>query len=110
MAALPTFELWLEFEQYEPKPEDDPTDGFANVQVRLPDGRRYAMNVWTFGYMQRAPYEDEEEPIEYMLPPDLFVARMDRATIDRGVRQMLVKGEMRSEWLCPEEEDDELGE
>ena len=37
-------------------------DDFANVQVRLPDGRRYALNVWTFGFMRRArypwPYEE----------------------------------------------------
>ena len=110
MVEVPAFEWWLEFEQYEPKPEDDPTDDFAIIQVRLTDGRRYAMNVWTFGFIRRAPYEDEEEPVEYLLPPDLFVARMDRATIDRVVRQMLTKGEMRAEWLCPNQYGDELGE
>lgn len=102
------FELWLEFEHIEPKPDDDPTDDFANIQVRLPDGRRYALNVWTFGYMRRArfrwPYEiGAGEPAEYLLPPDLFVERLDRPTLERVVGRMLSAGEMRPEWLCPPE-------
>lgn len=34
------FEPWLEFAHTVPIPGDDPGDDFANVQVRLPDGRR----------------------------------------------------------------------
>ena len=56
MAKAPAFDLWLEFEQVQPQPDDDPTDDFANMQVRLPDGRRYALNVWTFGFMRRARF------------------------------------------------------
>ena len=40
MVEVPAFELWLEFEHWEPKPGDDPTDDFFNMQVTLPDGRR----------------------------------------------------------------------
>ena len=62
MAEVPAFELWLEFEHWEPKPDDDPTDNFFNMQVKLPDGRRYALNVWTFKFLQKArypwPYEE----------------------------------------------------
>src|SRR5262245_54140456 len=83
MADDPAFELWLEFEHWEPKPDDDPTDDFFNMQVKLPDGRRYALNVWTFKFIQKArypwPYEEGVgEPEEYLLPPDLFVERLDR--------------------------------
>ncbi len=111
MAAVPAFNLWLEWEHTQPQPGDDPADDFANVQVWLPDGRRYALNVWTFGFMRRArfswPYQEGAgEPAEYLLPPDLFVERLDRPTMERVVARMLAEGEMQPEWLCPPESQD----
>uniref|UniRef100_UPI00286D1484 hypothetical protein n=1 Tax=Armatimonas sp. TaxID=1872638 RepID=UPI00286D1484 len=100
------FELWLEFEHTEPHADNDPTDDFANIAIQLPDGRRYALNVWTFGFMKRArypwPYEMLEEQVEYLLPPDLFVERLDRPTLERVVESLLRAGELRNAWLCPE--------
>ena len=109
MATAPAFDLWLEFEHAQPQPGYDPADDFANVQVRLPDGRRYALNVWAFGFLRRArfpwPYEEGVgEPAEYLLPPDLFVERLDRPTLERVVARMLVAGELRPEWLCSRED------
>jgi len=106
---VPAFELWLEFEHWEPKSDNDPTDDFFNMQVTLPDGRRYALNVWTFKFVQRArfpwPYEENVgEPEEYILPPDLLVARLDRSLLERIVRRMLAADEMKPDWLCPPEE------
>lgn len=106
MATAPAFELWLEFEHTQPQPGHDPTDDFANVTVQLADGRRYALNVWAFGFMRRArfpwPYAgDTGEPAEYLLPPDLFVSRLDRPTLERVIERLLAAGDMRSEWLCP---------
>lgn len=106
------FELWLEFEHTVPAPGDDPTDDFANVQVRLPDGRRYALNVWTFRFLHRArfpwPYEiGAGRPAEYVLPPDLFVERLDRPTLERVVGRLLAHGEMKSEWLCPPDDEED---
>lgn len=111
MAEIPAFELWLEFEHTQSQPGDDPTDDFANVEVRLRDGRCYALNVWTFTFFQRArfPWPHEEnvgEPAEYLLPPDLFVARLDRPTLERVIGDMLLEGEMRPEWLSPDENPD----
>lgn len=110
MSETPKFTLWLEFEQWE-KPhdsvlEEDPNDDFANVEVTLPDGRRYALNVWTFLYLHRArfpwPYDvTDEPPAEYVLPPDLFVERLDRPTLERVVTQLLENDEMKDEWLSP---------
>jgi hypothetical protein len=84
----------------------DPTDDFANVEVRLVDGRRYALNVWTFRFLHRArfpwPYDvTGERPAEYVVAPDLFVERMDRPTLERAVGELLAQGEMKPEWLCP---------
>jgi hypothetical protein len=109
MAEGPEFELWLEFEHCEPKLDEDPADDFFNMQVKLPDGRRYALNVWTFKFIQKARYpwpyvEGVGEPEEYLLPPDLFVERLDRDLLERVVKRMLVEGEMKPEWLCPPEE------
>lgn len=108
--TAPDFELWLEFEHVAPAPGDDPTDDFANVQVRLPDGRRYALNVWTFRFLRRArlpwPYEGAGgPPAEYVLPPDLFVERLDRPTLERVVRRMLAEGEMDERWRCDRADD-----
>ncbi len=110
MTKVPAFELWLEFEQWERMPDDDFTDEFFNMQVRLADGRRYALNVWTFKFLQRArhpwPYEEGVgEPEEYLLPPDLFVERLDRKLLERVVSRMLANDEMKPEWLCPPEEE-----
>jgi hypothetical protein len=108
------FELWLEFEHTQPPAGHDPADDFANVKVRLPDGRRFALNVWTFRFLHRArfpwPYEmNAGLPAEYVVAPDLFVERLDRPTLERVVRELLAHGEMKEEWLCPaeEEEDDQ---
>lgn len=109
MAETQIFELWLEFEQYDPKQDYDPTDDFANIGVDLPDGRTYNINVWTFGFLRRArfpwPYEEGVgDPDEYVIAPDLFVERLDRPTLERVVRHMLANGGMREEWLSRNEE------
>src|SRR4051812_48413459 len=98
------FELWLEFEHTDPAGQD-PADDFANIQVRLPDGRRDALNVWTFRFLYRArfpwPYEvTGNRPAEYVVGPDLFVERLDRPTLERVVAELLVHGELKPEWLC----------
>ncbi|GMU81268.1 MAG: hypothetical protein AMXMBFR47_11390 [Planctomycetota bacterium] len=105
-----SFDLWLEFENWIPNPDDDPEVDFANVIVTLPDRRRYALNVWTFKFLERAryprPYNVTNDPqAEYLIAPDLFVARLDRALIERAVSALLANGEMREHWLCADEGD-----
>jgi hypothetical protein len=113
---VPAFELWLEFEIGEPNQIDNrPTENFYNISVTLADGRRYAMNVWTFNFLPLArydwPYEilEGQEPAKYVLPPDLFVERLDRATIEAVIVQLLANNEMNPAWLCPPEESEDLG-
>jgi hypothetical protein len=107
------FELWLEFEHTELSADDNPTDDFANIAIQFPDGRRYTLNVWTFSFMKRAryplPYEMLGEQAEYLLPPDLFVERLDRPTLERVVGSLLQAGELRDEWLCPKNLETERG-
>ncbi|GJM08344.1 MAG: hypothetical protein DHS20C11_06200 [Lysobacteraceae bacterium] len=106
------FRLWLEFEVGEPldQPANRPTQNFCNISVTLPDGRRYAMNVWTFDFLPLArydwPYEEtpDQVPAKYVLPPDLFVERLDRETIECVVAKLLENDEMDGQWLCEDEE------
>jgi hypothetical protein len=90
---VPDFELWLEFEHWVAKPGDDPNCDFFNMQIRLADGRFYAANVWTFDFFPVARREQVEhgEALSglYMLPPDLFVARLDRGDMVRIVEDLL---------------------
>ena len=77
------FHLWLEFEVGEPgnQPANRPTENHA----------RYP---W--------PYEADaaQTPAKYVIPPDLFVERLDRSTIESVVSEMIALDELRSEWLC----------
>jgi hypothetical protein len=105
------FELWLEFEIGDPgdQPANRATENFANIVITLPDGRRYCLNVWTFDFLPLAryswPYEKNhgEIPAKYVIPPDLFVERLDRTTIQAAVADMLAAGDLRTEWLCADE-------
>ncbi len=103
----PKFELWLEIELGDPSQQANrPPENFCNISVTLPDRRRYALNVWTFDFLLLArypwPYElgVEHAPAKYVLPPDLFVERLDRATIEVVISEMLANNQMKSEWLC----------
>lgn len=97
---VPEFSLWLEFELW-PDPWD-PEANFANVNVTLSDGRFYAMNVWTYAYFAMAREENlasgENLGDLYLLPPDLFVARLTRHDIERTVEHLLQV----HEWSLPE--------
>ncbi len=92
---------------------NSPERNFANINITLEDGRCYALNVWTFDFLPLArtswPYDDDYDgPLEeYLLPPDLFVARLDRPTIERVVATMLAKGQMQEQWLSLDDDENE---
>ena len=102
----PNFELWLEIEVGDPSESANrTTENFCNISVTLPDRRRYVLNVWTFDFLPLArypwPYENTgHQPAKYVLPPDLFVDRLDRATIELVIGEVLANNQMKSEWLC----------
>jgi hypothetical protein len=104
-ARVPSFEPWLEFEHWQPSPDDDPADDFFNMIILLEDGRRYALNVWTFAYFTRALSETrvtgEALGGRYLLPPDLFVERLDRGLLEEVVGDLLRQGGLREEWRAP---------
>ena len=42
------FDLWLEFEHWVAQEGDDPEDEIFNMQIVMHDGKKYALNVWTY--------------------------------------------------------------
>lgn len=114
---IPRFTLWLEFEHWTPEPGDDPEDDFFNMKVVLDSGKTYALNVWTFKFMERRMWAvrdgtaedlDRKHSVEreYMHTPDLLVARMDRKLIEKVVGHLLEQygGRLLREWECSEAE------
>ncbi len=105
----PAFTLWLEFEEYQDHPEatqSDPENDFCNIAITLASGERYALNVWTFRYLQTArevgDHPSEEMRGRYLFPPDLFVERLDRPTLEAIAADLLRHGGLKSEWLVDE--------
>jgi hypothetical protein len=41
-----------------------------------------------------------QELAKYVHPPDLFVERLDRSTLEAVITELLEKNEMKPEWLC----------
>jgi hypothetical protein len=109
---VPRFDLWLEVEIGEKDdPANRPTENFCNVAVECEDGRRYALNVWTFDFLPIArfdwPYDPrQDEPAKYLLPPDLFVERLDRESFEEIFTQLFKNGEMKDKWISLQKEDD----
>jgi hypothetical protein len=99
------FELWLEFEAWVENPQDDPADDYFNMEVTLDDGRKYALNVWTYNFLTRAIADattsGEGLGGKYLLPPDLFVERLNRKLLEDVVSDLIAMGEMKDEWQVP---------
>jgi hypothetical protein len=110
-SKVPSFNLWIEVEIGDKdQPANQLTENFCNVVVECEDGRRYALNVWTFDFLPLARYPWPHstglgEPANYLLPPDLFVERLDRETIEQAISQLFQDGEMKEGWLSLREND-----
>ncbi len=91
------FKLWLEFEEVDSGNWETDNE-FANIQVNLPDGRHYGINVWTFKFLETSVKLDKEngESLNgvYQIPPDLFVKELTRDCIERTIADLLIKGNL----------------
>jgi hypothetical protein len=95
---LPTeFTLWLEFEEVDPGNWNIEND-FCNVIVTLENGRKYALNVWTYQFLQSSITLDQESGDSlsgmYQIPPDLFVKELSRECLEQIIRDLLKKGDL----------------
>jgi hypothetical protein len=106
MARL-DFEMWLEFELWQ-QPWDPECDA-ANVKVSLADGRSYALNVWTFRFLEGArtlaKQAGENLDGKYLGAPDLFVDRLERSALQATFADLLRKGGMNPAWETSDAEE-----
>lgn len=97
------FTLWLEFELWQPSETDDPEDDFFNMQIHLAGGEKYALNVWTFKFFERVrqTYQQDGNYLSgnYLLPPDLFVTKLNRGLIETVVADLIDTGGLKEDWL-----------
>ncbi len=95
--------MWLEFELWQNA--YDPEDSSFNMAITLLDGRYYALNVWTYQFLPHAVADNQlSDPAiggKYLLPPDLFVARLDRSLLEAVVAHLIQSDQLRDEWLFP---------
>lgn len=105
------FDLWLEFEHLLPQKDDDPEDDYFNMMLTLPDGKKYALNVWTFKYLSRAVQEcrvsGEHLGGSYLPGPDLFIERLDRKLLENVVADLVAKGGLLPQWEVQDQRDEE---
>jgi hypothetical protein len=96
------FDLWLEFEHWMQEEGADPEDDIFNMRITLPSGKKYALNVWTYKAIWRAVNEWREtgECLQgsYLLPPDLFVHRLDRDLLEKVIADLLANDGLKKEW------------
>ena len=101
------FQLWLEFEHWVTEQHDDPCDDFFNAMITLEDGSEYALNVWTFKFVERARRgcADDGECLDgdYLLPPDLLVERLDRTLMENVVADLMKNDALRPDWRVEDE-------
>ena len=104
------FNLWLEFELWHLLEGFDPEDEIFNMLIDMSDGKRYALNVWTYKSIWRAVKCSREMGDclngAYLQPPDLLVQRADRALLERVVSDLITSGGLRDDWLVVDDEID----
>lgn len=101
--AIPEFDLWLEFEHWQTEPNDDPEDEFCNIRFDIENGESYALNVWTFKFLERMRRINAETGEylsgEYLVTPDLLVPRLDRPTLERIVTDLIESKQLNDAWV-----------
>ncbi len=91
------FELWLEFEEVDSENWNLENE-FANIQVKLKDGRQYGINVWTYKFLETSIKTDKITGANinglYQVPPDLFVKELTRDCIEQTIADLLRHGNL----------------
>jgi hypothetical protein len=77
------------------------------MTITLSSGSKYALNVWTYSYLQSAKEEarSENEHVGgiYMPAPDVFVEKLDRELIEVMADDMIRNHLLKEEWLVTDE-------
>ena len=106
--SKPDFTLWLEFEHWQKSEDEQPENDFFNMQIQLSSGKSYALNVWTYNFLDTAREEHrktgEELGGRYLIAPDLFVEKLDRELMEEVVSDMIANRSLKDEWLIKPDE------
>jgi hypothetical protein len=98
------FELWLEFEHWTDR--FDVTDEYFNMQIILPSGSKYVLNVWTVQCALNQLRELEQDTsTSHLMPPDLIVRKAERTHIEEVVANLIMDDRLKSEWLSTNSSD-----
>ena len=91
-------EVWLEFEEWSEKQDDNPRDEAFIMEIVLSDRRKFALNVWTYAHIETARskpgLESSELHGKYVVGPDIFVEKMDRELLEKVAQDLLDTGEL----------------
>lgn len=101
--SKPDFRLWLEFEHWQKSDDEQPDNDFFNMQIQLSSGESYALNVWTYKFLDTARAENrrtgEDLGGKYLMAPDLFVEELDRKLMEEVVSDMIANSSLKGDWL-----------
>ena len=92
------FTLWLEFEHLEKGKRWSLEQGFTNIGIQFSDGRYYALNVWTYQFLEVAVRMHTKSGVQaagtYEIPPDLFVRELTRECIETAIGDLVRRGNL----------------
>ncbi len=94
------FTLWLEFEHWLPRADDDPTNDFFNMILEFADGRTIGFTVCTIRYyrdhIQEILHQLQESVDQhgYAMTFDLIVEKMERAYLEELVMRLVSENKL----------------
>ena len=92
-----TYSLRLEFEEYDPPATED-GDGYCNIAISIEDGADYVANVWSYQFMNSTIENSLSTSAKCVVPPDLLVPTLSRATIEAAVEDLIANGGLPESW------------
>lgn len=88
----PEFDLYLESDNWSKEDKQNLNEEFMSVNVSLPDGRCYSLNVSTYAYLKneidKTKAKDDLEK-SFITPPDLLVEELSREIIHDVILKIL---------------------
>ncbi len=94
--------LWFEFEAIDQSESWDADNEFFNMLVTYA-GNKYALNVWSYGFMRKQLADQSATDDGFVDAPDLLVTTCTRAHMESVVDKLIQECGLREEWLTDEE-------
>ncbi|MDP7289314.1 MAG: hypothetical protein QGH94_15115 [Phycisphaerae bacterium] len=82
------FDLWLEFEEFDPSEPWDADNEFFNMAI-MHDGKRYVLTVWSYGFLQKELADPSARNDGFVEAPDLLVDTCTRSHMEAVVDKLI---------------------